>query len=84
LEPLCLLFVRDPLESAKMSRKIERFKALSESRMGGMIEAKAKGREKLARMFSILLLSDYVSTYLSLLYGHDPSSIDAIDELKRE
>jgi hypothetical protein len=67
LEPLCLLFVRDPLESAKMSRKIERFKALFESRMGGMIEAKAKGREKLARMFSILLLSDYVSTYLSLL-----------------
>jgi glucose/mannose-6-phosphate isomerase len=83
LDPLCLLFIRDPLESDTMSRKIDRFKALFEPRVGRVLEAWARGRGKLARMFSILLLGDYVSTYLALLYGHDPSSMDAIDELKR-
>jgi glucose/mannose-6-phosphate isomerase len=65
-----------------MSRKIDRFKELFEPRVK-VLEAWARGRGKLARMFSILLLGDYVSTYLALLYGHDPSSMDAIEELKR-
>jgi len=83
LDPLCLLFIRDPLESESMSRKIDRFKALFKPRVGRVLEAWARGRGRLARMFSIILLGDYVSTYLALLYGHDPSSMDAIDELKR-
>jgi hypothetical protein len=49
-----------------------------------MLEAEAKRREKLARIYSILLLGDNVSTYLVLLYGHVPSSMGAIEELKRE
>ena len=84
LESLCLLFIRDPLESEKMSRKIDRFKALFESRVGKVLEVRSRGRGKLARMFSVLLIGDYVSTYLAFLYGHDPSSMEAIDELKRE
>ena len=66
-----------------MSKKIDRFKELFEPRVGRVLEAWASGRGNLARMFSILLLGDYVSTYLALLYGHDPSSTEAIDELKR-
>ena len=83
LEPLCLLFIRDSLESDKVSRKIDRFKALFEPRVGRMLEARTRGRGKLARMFSILILGDYISTDLPFLYGHDPSSMDAIDEMKR-
>jgi hypothetical protein len=35
-------------------------------------------------MFSVLLIGDYVSSYLAFLYGHDPSSMEAIEQLKRE
>ena len=83
LERICLLFLRDPSESDRMARKIDRFKALFEPRVGKVLEVTGRGQGRLARMFSILLLGDYVSTYLALLYGHDPSSMDAIEELKR-
>jgi glucose/mannose-6-phosphate isomerase len=36
----------------------------------------------LAQMLSLVLLGDYVSTYLAFLYGVDPTPTKAIDELK--
>ncbi len=83
LNPLCFLFIRDSRETDKMARKIDRFKAMFEGRVGGIVEVRAKGGAKLARMLSVLYTGDYVSTYLGLLYGQDPSSTDAIEELKR-
>ena len=45
-----------------------------------MLEARGTG--KLARILSVIYTGDFVSTYLAFLYGHDPSSNSAIDELK--
>jgi hypothetical protein len=36
----------------------------------------------LAQMLSLMLFGDYVSVYLGLLGSEDPSSNEAIDELK--
>jgi len=83
LEPLCLLYIRDPEESDVTALKIDRFKGLLAPRVGGTFEIRARGRGKLSRMLSALYVGDYVSTYLGLLYGKDPSSMDAIEELKR-
>ena len=83
LGPLCVLIIRDPEESDEMVRKIDRFKDLLEPRVGVMLEVEARGRGKLSRMLSVLYIGDYTSTYLGLLYGKDPSSMDAIEELKR-
>lgn len=83
LEPLCTLIIRDPGETDVMTKKIERFRALLKPRVGRMLEIKARGRGRLARMFSIIYIGDYASTYLGLLNGLDPSSMDAIDKLKR-
>jgi len=83
LRPLCLLFIRDPGETNEMARKIDRFRALFEGRVGALVEVRARGQGKLARMLSVLYTGDYTSTYLGLLYGQDPSSTDAIEELKR-
>lgn len=83
LDPLCILIIRDPEETDEMTCKIDRFKALLEARVGRMLEIEAEGRGRLARMFSVIYIGDYVSTYLGLLYGLDPSSMNAIEELKR-
>jgi len=66
-----------------MARKIDRFRALFEGRVGALVEVRARGQGKLARMLSVLYTGDYVSTYLGLLYGQNPSSSDTIEELKR-
>ncbi len=43
----------------------------------------AKGESPLAQMMSSVLFGDYVSYYLALLNGIDPSPVAAIDYLKR-
>ena len=44
----------------------------------------ATGKSKLAQMMSLILLGDYVSYYLALLYGVDPYPINAVAYLKSE
>ncbi len=43
----------------------------------------ARGQSKLAQMLSIIHFGDYVSYYLALLNGADPSHVNAINYLKK-
>jgi len=83
LRNLCALLIRDPEGAPKVERKIDAFKGLLEPHFGRVLEIRARGRGRLARMLSTLYIGDYASTYLGLLYGLDPSSIDSIAALKR-
>lgn len=83
LRSICVLIIRDPVGRPEMRRKIDGFKDLLESGGVQVLELRARGRGRLARMFSALYIGDYVSTYLGLLYGIDPSSTGSIDALKR-
>jgi glucose/mannose-6-phosphate isomerase len=42
----------------------------------------ARGGSPLAQMMSLVLLGDFTSVYLALLYGVDPSQADAVTEFK--
>lgn len=43
----------------------------------------AKGKTKLAQMWSLLQFGDYVSYYLALLYQVDPTPVDSLTALKQ-
>jgi glucose/mannose-6-phosphate isomerase len=45
--------------------------------------AEARGDGRLAQMFSLIALGDYVSYYLALLNGADPTTIEPINFLKK-
>ncbi len=47
-----------------------------------VLSAEAGDGCALAQMLSLVLLGDYVSTYLAFLYGVDPTPTKAIDEVK--
>lgn len=79
----CALIIRDPEGPPEMRRKIDGFKQMLESSGVRVIEIRARGRGRLARMLSALYIGDYAATYLGLLYGLDPSSTDSIEALKR-
>lgn len=83
LDRLALLILRDPQGTEETKRKVRRFEELFGPRVGALCEVEARGRGKLARMLSVVYMGDFVSTYLALLYGRDPGSTDAIDEMKR-
>lgn len=80
---LVLLLLRDSGDDGGMKRKIERFKELFAPNIGDIIELEARGSGRLARILSLVYIGDYLSTYLGLLYGHDPSSNLSIDNLKQ-
>jgi len=46
------------------------------------VEVTASGTSPLARLFSLVVLGDFASTYVGLARGVDPSPIEAIAELK--
>ncbi|ASS77256.1 bifunctional phosphoglucose/phosphomannose isomerase [Tumebacillus algifaecis] len=48
----------------------------------GRYELPAQGASELAQMFSLLYVGDYVSAYLAVLYGLDPTPVDKIVQLK--
>jgi glucose/mannose-6-phosphate isomerase len=83
LANLALLLLRDNRDDEGMKNKIERFKELFSPSIGDIIQLEARGSGRLSRILSLVYIGDYVSSYLGLLNGHDPSSNRAIDELKK-
>jgi len=47
----------------------------------GMVEGQGQGQ--LSQMMSLVVLGDWVSYYLSMLYGADPTPVKSIDYLKK-
>lgn len=51
---------------------------------GGIREYVTTGQSRLARLLSATFLGDYVSLYLAVLYGIDPSPVVRIESLKKQ
>ena len=83
LKSLAILLLRDSEDDVGMKGKIERFKGLFVPKIGDIIELEAKGSGRLSRILSLVYIGDYISAYLGLLYGHDPSLNLSIDKLKQ-
>lgn len=83
LKHVCAILLTDPYEQAETAAKIQRFRDIMSRRFGRLIEVSAFGKARLSRIMSSLYIGDFVSAYLGLLNGKDPSSIDSINELKR-
>jgi len=47
------------------------------------VDVYAQGENDLAQMFSLLYIGDWVSTYLAIAYGIDPTPVRKIEQLKR-
>jgi len=79
-----ILLIRDPDEPPEIKHRIEVTKSLALHRAKKVLEIYAKGKEKLAKMFSVLRMGDFTSVYLAILQGIDPTPVKIIDEVKKE
>jgi glucose/mannose-6-phosphate isomerase len=76
------LFLHDESGEARLTRRAE-LTAREYEALGVETElVAARGASRLARLFSLVQLGDYVSCYLAVLYGVDPTPVDAIEALK--
>ncbi|RIH99860.1 bifunctional phosphoglucose/phosphomannose isomerase [candidate division NPL-UPA2 bacterium Unc8] len=75
------LILRDKGEDGRIVRRID----ITKSIIGGEFEEIwSRGESLLARLFSLIYYGDFLSFYLAILAGVDPTPVKPIDTLKRE
>jgi len=78
----CVVVIKDPHEGERLSKKIGITKDLMSEKFGRLVEVQAVGKALLTRMMSALLIGDFASAYLGVLYGIDPGTTESIESLK--
>ncbi len=76
------IYLRDKEDHTRVKRRIEITREIIARSAGETIDVKSRGRSRLARIFSLVHLGDWVSYYLSSLTGADPSPVPVIEDLK--
>jgi glucose/mannose-6-phosphate isomerase len=82
--PFALVVLRDEKESERMKKRVEITKSILSKTLGGVNELPARGKNPLARLLSLVMFTDFVSVYLALEAGIDPTPVEAIERLKKE
>ncbi len=76
------IFLRSDFDHERNQKRIEYSQGFFLEAGVAVDSVRARGESKLAQMFSLLQFGDYVSYYLALAYGEDPTPIEVLDELK--
>lgn len=79
---LTLVLLRDTDEHPQVARRAEVSAELARERDIPVLQLQAEGGSALARLASLVGMTDYASTYLALVQGLDPTPVDAITALK--
>jgi glucose/mannose-6-phosphate isomerase len=79
-----ILLIRDPDEPPEIKHRIEATKSLALHKAKKVLEIHARGKGKLAKMFSVLRVGDFTSVYLAVLQKVDPTPVNIIDRIKVE
>jgi glucose/mannose-6-phosphate isomerase len=82
--PFALVVLRHPLEHPRIAR---RFQATMEAIAGSGLECRevdAVGSAPMEALLSLIMLGDFVSTYLAILRGVDPMPVDVLTRLKEQ
>ena len=78
------VFLRDVDEHLQIRKRIEFTKDLLRVKCRQIIEIRPKGRTILAKMMYSMYIGDFVSVYLGILRGIDPTPVNAIEALKKQ
>jgi len=78
-----VIVLRDPEDPAEVAMRLDLTAEYTARRGAAVHEIRAEGASRLARMATLVQFGDYLSLYLALLGGADPTDIASIDEFKR-
>lgn len=78
-----VIILHDPVDSPRVQKRQEITRLILEKNAAGIVEITGEGNSLLARMFSLIYLGDFVSFYLAILKGVDPTPVASIDFLKK-
>ena len=79
-----VVILRDSEDYKRIKLRMDVSKGIIGGLADGITEVYTEGKSLLARTFSLLYLADWLSFYLAMLNGVDPSPVKKIDFLKEE
>lgn len=77
-------FLTDKRDNDRIKKRFKINEKLLTKKNVNVINVALEGRGKLSRIFFGILLGDWVSYELALLYNQDPESVPIIEQLKKE
>lgn len=83
-DDLMVIILRDSEDHSRVKLRMEIVKGIIEKEGVKVIEVESCGEILLSRMFSLIQLGDFVSFYLAILNGEDPTPVKVIDFLKNK
>lgn len=81
---MCLVILKDRFDREQVKKRMEITKDIVQDKVKNIMEVNSEGQSFLARFYSLVYLGDYVSLYLALEYGINPTPVKVIDYLKGE
>ncbi len=79
-----VFFLRDKDDHARVKVRMDITQGIIAEYTSRVTEVWSEGTSLLTRMFSLVYLGDWVSYYLAILHGVDPTPVRVIDLLKEE
>ncbi|BCS81875.1 bifunctional phosphoglucose/phosphomannose isomerase [Anaerocellum diazotrophicum] len=79
-----IVMLHDTEDHKRNAIRMDITKDLIKGVVSGVNDIYSIGNSRLARMFSLIYLGDYVSLYLATLYQNDPTPVKKIDILKNK
>ncbi|HSQ74771.1 MAG TPA: bifunctional phosphoglucose/phosphomannose isomerase [Bacteroidota bacterium] len=79
-----VLFLRDTADHPRVQIRMGLTRDIIGHYTDHVTEVWSEGKGLLARMFSLITLGDWVSYYLAILHGEDPTPVAVINHLKTE
>lgn len=79
-----VLLLRDEAMHPRVAKRMDITQDILRKEGISVIEIWSRGQDLLSRIFSLIYIGDYISYYLAILYGVDPTPVDRVTYLKKE
>lgn len=84
MKNLIVILLRDKDDHPRVKRRMDISKSIIEKEGVEVVEVASQGKALLSRIFSLIYIGDFVSFYLAILNGVDPTPVDNVTYLKKE
>jgi glucose/mannose-6-phosphate isomerase len=78
------VFLRDPGEHPRVAKRFDISKRLLRDSVADVVEIGSEGKSSLARLLSLVFITQMAAIYLGLAYGVDPGPVPVLEALKQE
>ena len=84
LKNIKVIILRDKNDHNRIEKRIDVSKSIIEQSGAEVFELERKESEYLSRLYSLIYIGDFVSFYLAILNGIDPTPVKQVDYLKEQ